>query len=176
MKRTKWVLAVTLAGVLAAAGAALASSRQPGGGAIRVWSPQSSNLRGTIVVTGAIADRGTTLTINQKGKPDPSGDYVTVKLRHGSFEINATALNDKLNHQQPTIEKATCSLYLSGTGPVRVMNGAGAYKGIGGTLTITGMHGEVARQLPGGRCDDAPNAAPEASYTALFGGGKVNFG
>jgi hypothetical protein len=179
------VARVTL-GVVAAASmlipAAVAlGANAPAGGKVNLFvTPTSANgPTGTIIVTGAIGDFGKTLNVNKSGKPDTNGDYVKVTLQQGSFFVNATKLNAKLNHLKPTFNKATCSVAASGTGPVTLFNGAGLYTGISGNVQITVKFAFLGPRYASGprkgQCNGSNNARPLAQYQSITGSGNVSF-
>jgi hypothetical protein len=153
----------------------------PAGGKVNVFVTQSSpnGSKGTIVVTGAIGDYGKTLNVNKSGQPNANGAYVKVTLQQGSFLVNATKLNAKINHLQPTVNKATCSVSASGTGPVSLSNGTGLYAGISGNLKITVTFAFVGPRLSSGphkgQCNESNNAPALAQYQSITGSGTVSF-
>jgi hypothetical protein len=153
----------------------------PAGGKVNVFvTPSSANgPKGTIVVTGAIGDFGKTLNVTKSGKPDANGAYVKITLQQGSFLVNATKLDAKTNHLQPTVNKATCSVSASGTGPVTLSNGAGLYAGISGTLQITVKFAFIGPRFSSGphkgQCNESNNAPALAQYESITGSGTVSF-
>ncbi len=173
MSVRKLVLAVTVtAGVLGVGTTALAASPSKGG-KIRVFVTNTSSTKGRITITGAIGDYGTTVSENANGKVNPNGSFEKVKLRHGGFIVNATALDKKLNHGRPTVNRTNCSLSFSATGPVTVGNGTGAYAGISGKLMITVTFAGVAPKTAKG-CNFNSNKVG-GSYQSIMGSGKVSF-
>lgn len=153
----------------------------PAGGKLSVFvTPLSPNsAKGTIVVTGAIGDYGKTLNVNQSGKADANGAFVKITLQQGSFVVNSTQLNAKLNHLKPTVNTATCSVSATGTGPVTLADGAGLYAGISGTLQITVKFAFVGPRLSTGphkgQCNESNNAPSLAQYQSITGSGTVSF-
>jgi hypothetical protein len=153
----------------------------PAGGKVNVFvTPSSPNgPRDTIVVTGAIGDYGKALSVDKSGKTDTNGDYEKITLQQGSFLVNATKLNAKLNHLKATVNKATCSVSASGTGPVTLSNGAGLYAGISGTLQITVKFAFVGPRFSSGphkgQCNTNNNAPALAQYQSITGSGTVSF-
>jgi hypothetical protein len=132
-----------------------------------------------VVITGAIGDFGTFLTIDKNGKADPSGNYVKITLKQGAFEIDSTMLNAAANKAQPTVTKATCSAYFSVSGPVTLLGGTGMYKGIAGTVKITQTFAIIfPRYTSGankGQCNESANVQPIAQYGSITGAGTVRF-
>jgi hypothetical protein len=152
----------------------------PAGGKVSVYVTQSPNSsKGTIIVTGAIGDYGKTINVDKSGKPNPNGAYVKITLQQGSFLVNATQLNAKLNHLQPTVSTATCSVAASGTGPVSLSDGTGLYTGISGNLQITVKFAFILPRFSSGphkgQCNGSNNARPLAQYQSIAGSGTVSF-
>jgi hypothetical protein len=152
----------------------------PAGGKINVFVTSSPNgPKGTIVITGAIGDYGKTLSVNKNGKTDSKGGYQKITLQQGSFLVDATKLNAKLNHLQPTVNTATCSVSATGTGPVTLSDGAGLYAGISGTLKITVTFAFIGPRLTSGphkgQCNRSNNAPALAQYQSITGSGTVSF-
>jgi hypothetical protein len=152
----------------------------PAGGKVNVFVTQSPNSsKGTIVVTGAIGDYGKTVNVDKSGKPDANGSYVKITLQQGSFLVNSTKLNAKLNHLNPKFNAATCSVAASGTGPVSLSNGTGLYTGISGNLQITVTFAFVGPRFSSGphkgQCNGNNNARPLAQYQSITGSGTVSF-
>ena len=160
-------------GLLAAGSVALAASH-PKGGKVRVFVTNTSPTKGKILITGAIGDYGTTLSEDANGKVDPNGAFEKVKLKHGGFVVNATALNNKLNHAKGTVNKTNCSVVFGGAGPVTLGSGTGAYAGISGKVRITVTFAGIAPKTAKG-CNLAPNAPTHGSYQSITGTGRVSF-
>jgi hypothetical protein len=167
--------ALAIAGVIA--GAATAA---PTGGAIALYASNSNGASQRIVFVGAIGDYGTALNVNKKGKVDPNGNFVKVRLTKGTFEVDSTALNKNLNavHAPQVGSKATCSTMFSGSGPVTFFNGTGLYKGISGTANVTVTFGGVGSRYKSGakkgQCKDGPSN-PRAQFGSVTGQGTVTF-
>lgn len=166
--------------LLIPAAVALGASAAPAGGKINVFVTQSPNAsKGTIVVSGAIGDYGKTLNVDKSGKPNANGAYVKITLQQGSFLVNATKLNAKLNHVQPTINRATCSVQASQTGPVSLSDGSGLYTGISGNLKITVTFAFIGPRFSSGphkgQCNFNNNAPSLAQYQSITGSGTVSF-
>jgi hypothetical protein len=172
---------VVLAAVVSG-GSALASrtADTPTGGAVYFHATGSNGPAGTIIITGAIGDYGKTLSINKNGKTDNNGDFVRITLKHGTFEINATALNANEQHTRALINKTTCSIRFTGTGPVTLFNGTGLYKGITGKVLITVSFGGVGPLYTSGphkgQCNFGRTTPPLAQYASITGPGTVSFG
>lgn len=172
--------AVLLGSVLFLGGGTSAGASPPAGGSVKLFATpeDNSSLHTTVLFTGAIGDYGQALTINKNGTANANGNYVKVTLKHGTFEINSSALNAKANQTQPAVNNTTCSAALSVTGPVSLFNGTGLYAGISGTLNITETFAFITARIPSGtdkgKCNDS--ARPIAPYASITGSGKVKFG
>src|SRR3954463_1831292 len=104
-------------------GSALATSRSGGlsSGKIRIFADASSDgAVSKILITGAIGDYGTATSIDKNGKVDENGNYVKIALNKGTFEIDSTALNAKLNKAPGVFDKTTCSFSFTGSGGVKL--------------------------------------------------------
>jgi hypothetical protein len=177
------VLAVLgLVGVLAGVAGA-AHSMSPAGGVIEVYVTPPPSFNGAvfkIVVIGAIGDYGTATSIDKDGKVDSNGNYVKIRLKKGTFEVNSVALNKKTNSAPPTlVNRTTCSYGFGASGPVTLFNGTGLYAGISGTLRITQTFAAVGPpHMSGpkkGQCNMSNNAQPLAIYGSILGKGTVKF-
>jgi hypothetical protein len=174
-----------IAGTLIVAGAiatpTLAGASTPSGGKISIWA--TANLTGAtskVVVVGAIADYGVGTSVDKNGKVDSNGNYERIVLKKGSFVADATALNQGNNSAPPTINNpSTCSFAFSGSGPVTLSNGKGAYAGITGTLTVTqqfvGIGPRYTSGKKKGQCNQSNNAQPIAGAGSVSGTGTVAF-
>ena len=102
-----------------------------------------------------------------------------VRLKHGTFEINAVALNAKLAKLQPMIDKATCSAEGAGIGSVSLFNGTGLYQGLSGTLNVTATFAFIGPTFKSGRhkgqCNLGNSAQPLDQYAWITGSGTVKF-
>ena len=117
--------------------------------------------------------------MDKDGKTDNNGNFVRITLHQGTFEVDSTALNAKTNHAQPIVNKSTCSIHLTGTGPVTFFNGTGLYKGIKGKALITISYGGVGPRYRSGthkgQCNFDNNTPPVAQYASITGPGTVSF-
>jgi hypothetical protein len=159
---------------LGAGSVALAASSTPQGGNIRVFVTSTSGPKSKILITGAIGDYGTGVSQDANGKVDGNGGFEKVTLKQGSFIVNATALNKKLNSAKPTINRTNCSLAFTGTGSATVGNGTGAYAGITGKITLTVTFAGIAPKTAKG-CNFNANPPAGASYQSITGTGSVSF-
>jgi hypothetical protein len=177
--------AATLCGTLGVGAAAATASPSPRStppthGTVHVWVTPSNGAVEQILFTGVIGDHGTATSIDKDGTVDNNGQYVKIALAHGSFEVNAVALNRKLNKLQPTFDRASCSAWGTGGGNVTLFDGAGAYAGISGTVKITTSFAAILPRFTSGpkkgQCNANANAAPVAQFQgALEGSGDVSF-
>ncbi|HWE80117.1 MAG TPA: hypothetical protein VG265_00575 [Gaiellaceae bacterium] len=172
---------LALAGLAMVAGVGAAGAATPAGGAIRVFATVGDGINGKIVIAGAIGDYGKTFTMDKNGKGDSNGNFVKITLKKGTFVIDSTELNKKTNAARPSIiSNTTCSFAFSGTGPVTLSQGTGAYAGISGTVSITldfGGVGPVYKSGPKkGRCNMSNTAPLVAQSGYILGKGDVRFG
>ena len=94
---------------------ALAGASTPSGGKISLWA--NANLTGAtskVVVVGAVADYGVGTSIDKDGKVDPNGAYERIVLKNGSFEADASVLNQNASSAPPALDNpSTCSFAFS---------------------------------------------------------------
>ncbi|MGH2851900.1 MAG: hypothetical protein ACRDLP_14945 [Solirubrobacteraceae bacterium] len=133
-----------------------------------------------MTVTGAIGDYGRAVSTDANGKPDASGNFDTITLQHGSFELDETALNQHLQTAtKQAVSKATRSGEESGSGTVTVIDGKGAYAQISGTLNITVVEAFVAPRYKSGAhkgtCEFDANVLPLAEYATAHATGVIRF-
>jgi hypothetical protein len=173
----KAVLAAAMLGVLllaTSAAFAATTATPPAGGTVRVFvTPGAAT--GKIVLTGAIGDFGKTVNTNKNGKPDPNGAYVKITLQKGGFEVNAVALNKKLDTLKPKFNATTRSTALVASSPVSLFNGTGLYQGISGKIRIKVAFAIVGPRLSNGKCNPSNNAKPLAQFQSITGVGRVRF-
>jgi hypothetical protein len=181
MKRPRLLVilpAVAVALATSAAVSAFPHASALSGGPIELFATVGNGPSGKIVVAGAIGDWGSTLSIDKSGRPDLNGNFVRVTLQKGTFEIDSTAVNKKMANPRPQIASdVTCSVAASGSGPVKLFNGTGLYKGISGTanvtITFTGVGGRYQSGAKQGQCDRGPT--PLAMLGSVNGRGTVHF-
>jgi hypothetical protein len=172
------VAALVLGGVLE--GVASAASSTTPGGVVHVYVTPNNGASYPIVFVGAIGDHGTATTIDKSGKVNSNGNYVRIRLTKGTFEVNSTVLNKKTNNAPPTVmNTSTCSFAFTGSGPVTLFNGTGAYAGISGTIRITqtfaGIGPLYAKGSKKGECNLSNNSQPVAFWGSITGVGAVKF-
>jgi hypothetical protein len=179
------VLAIPAAGIVigavAIANPTLVGASAPSGGKISIWA--TANLTGAtskIVVVGAIADSGVATSVDKNGKVDPNGSYERIVLKKGSFEADATVLNQSASSGQPSLDDvSTCSFAFSTSGPITLSNGKGAYTGISGTLNVTEQFVGIGPRYKTGKnkgaCNQSNNSRPTAGAGAIGGSGTIAF-
>ena len=151
----------------------------PAGGAIYIHATRNDGPIGSIVVTGAIGDYGKTLSIDRNGKANENGNYAMITLTHGTFEVDATALNAKMGQAQSFVNRPTCSFRYSASAPVTLFNGTGLYGGLRGKALITLVFGGVGSAYKSGpnkgQCNQNNDSPLAAQYVAYEGPGTVSF-
>jgi hypothetical protein len=151
-----------------------ASAGQPGG-TIQIWSAQNGTATSPIVFTGAIGDYGTATSEDKDGKVDQNGNYEKISLQQGKFTVNAVGLDKILSKAKPQTSKTNCGAVFTGSGPVTLSGGTGAYAGIKGTITARLTFVTISPTLANGKCDMSQNANPAAAYGTITGSGNVSF-
>lgn len=107
-----------------------------------LWSVNSDGPDFQSILTGAVGDHGSGVTVHPDGSVDPDhSSELELKLSHGSFRLSIAALDAafvKAVGQWP-YNKQTCSIHgaVTGTAPVVAGSGTGAYRGITGGFTLT---------------------------------------
>jgi hypothetical protein len=137
---------LTIATVAFWAGLAMAA-RTPSASKIHLYETDTAlaGNRGTVIITGAIADHGK----DHHGVAG-GGAINRFVLSKGSFELNLRTLEQKLNF--PTNPK-TCAGGGSATAPATIVKGSGtgAYRGIRGTLKTTAILAWIYPRLANGK-------------------------
>jgi hypothetical protein len=184
-RRPKIVVVAALSTALLGGGVAVAAqsaghaNSATKGGKIGIFVTPGKGAVDKILVAGAIGDFGKAISIDKNGKVDGNGNYVNIKLQKGTFEVNAVKFNQAVNNAKPTINKATCSFFASGSHSVSLFNGTGAYAGISGAPKITGSFAFLAPRVKSGKhkgaCNLSNNAKPLSQYSSIQGGGAVSF-
>jgi hypothetical protein len=133
----------------------------------------------TVIATGTIGDYGKAVSVHPDGTVDPEHDSeLSLQLSHGTFRLNVAAL-DKAFTQAfardfPT-NAATCSGSFAVTQQVPVIagSGTGAYKGVGGSFTLTVTLDEVDKTSAAQPCN---GTAPFLSQAIVVSGpGTITF-
>jgi hypothetical protein len=159
--------------------AALPSGAAPAGGPVQVWgTPSPNGGGGSVIFTGAVADRGKAVSATATGKPQKKGTYKLLVMTKGSILVNTTQLNNDANNSniQPNpFNTTTCSGVFSVTAPVPVVSGTKLYAGINGSVNLTLTFAFVI-PLQSGKCNTSNNGpAPSIQYGSITGTGTVNF-
>jgi hypothetical protein len=132
-----------------AAGSTSETKTSASGGMVHLigYSKNSDGPGFTVILTGAIGDYGSAMTVHPDGSIDPEHtSELRLGLKHGSFRLNIVNLHKKLgsvtSHYQTT---PTCSFYASVTAatPVVAGSGTGSYRGISGSVNMTVTIDEV---------------------------------
>lgn len=173
--------AIAAVGISAIAAPTLAGASSPSGGKVALWA--DANLTGAtskIVMVGAIADSGVGTSIDKNGKVDPNGSYERIVFKKGSFEADATGLDQNASSEPPTLNNvSTCSFAFSASGPITLSNGKGAYAGISGTLNVTEQFVGIGPRYKTGKnkgaCNQSDSARPIVGAGAISGTGTVAF-
>ena len=150
------------------------------GGAVQVFiTPSLTGHGGTILLTGAIGDHGTSVKVNAAGQPDQSGADSLAKLKYGSLLLNTAPLRTKIQRgmEQARPDLASCSLHGSTSATVPILSGTGRYKGASGHVRVTFTFAEVGGRFGSGpkkgKCNLA--AGPIAQWASIVGTGSVSF-
>lgn len=176
------VMAAAAAACALGATAAVAASSPPAGGPIRVFGTSSGlGGGGTVLVTGAVGDHGTSRSVNKSGKPAANGHYVKLSLTQGTILLNKTKLDASINRAfgAAKVNPATCSLSVVASGTLPIVSGTGHYAGVAGTVRITiGVGFILPRYTSGaraGQCNESNSAQPTASLQIVEGAGTARF-
>jgi hypothetical protein len=139
---------------------------------------------GTVLLTGAIADAGSSQSIDANGTVDPNNATdVNVALVHGSFRLNTQALNKTINKafNNLRLNASTCSGYIAASGPATIVSGSGtgAYKGISGSISLNFTYAFIdSKNASGkqkGQCNQSSNAPYLEVEQIVTGSGTVSF-
>jgi len=153
------VVVVVLVGTAAGIASAAARPTSRTSGEEQYWVSGFNRLTGnptTFVATGLFTDAGTT-----------GSNKVT--LSKGSFIVNNSKLTGK-----SSISKKTCFFIDTFGGSIGLQGGTGAYKGISGTLSLSGKVYGVWPRLKSGACDEASNAHSLELVGEFSGSGTVS--
>jgi hypothetical protein len=157
-----------------ASGSVAAAAPTTDGGTIHLFvTPGQHQGEGTILIAGAIGDYGRTTGLNKKG-------IGTAVLRKGTFKVDLSIVNKRSNSAAPTlVDKATCSFIFTVSGPVKIMDGTGLYKGISGTVGITETFAGIGPLYKSGakkgQCNTSNSANPLAQWGEVTGSGTVSY-
>jgi hypothetical protein len=180
MRIHKKTIGVAGALVCLAGGASVAlaagSSKTPAGGSIQLFvQPGQGQGSGKVVFTGAVGDYGTSSPTTSSGDKD----YGTATLKKGTIKIDLTAITQKVDKANPTIDNATCSGSLTETAASPIVSGTGLYAGIHGTVQITESFGFIGSTYTSGakkgQCNQSSSAPTLAEMGIVYGSGSVSF-
>ncbi|HEX6448241.1 MAG TPA: hypothetical protein VF060_02140 [Trebonia sp.] len=124
---------------------------------LTVWSVNSDGPRFRAILTGAVGDYGTGVTVLPNGTVDPGHtSELELNLSLGSFRLSIARLDSEFVRDVANIwpyDRASCSVHgtVSGEVPVVAGSGTGGYRGIAGTFTVSITLDEVDRSAP--HCD-----------------------
>jgi hypothetical protein len=186
------VLAVAvLGGVLVTGACASAAAKPQAAGASSTSAPAIAPAAGTAnimiysvntdaalfqaIVSGVIGDYGSAVGTHPDGNVGPSNNSVMeLQLSQGSFALSATGLNEafvKVTSHEP-IYPPTCTdmISVTATTPIVTGSGAGAYRGIRGSFSVTLTLNEVEARP----CQPSPGAF-RAQLITITGSGTVSF-
>ena len=132
-----------------------------------------------VIVTGAIGDYGEAVSVHPDGTVDPEHDsQLSLRLSHGTLRLDTASLDKAfiaaIVHDFPT-DAATCSGSVEVTQQVSIVpgSGTGAYKGVGGSFTLTATLDEVDKAAAAQPCDGS--AAFLSQAIVITGRGSVTF-
>lgn len=163
------------AGTPAAHGPARPSA---GGGHVFFTAYQNDDLPGaTVVLSGAIGDFGTAVSVLPNGTVDPEhSSQLRLALTQGSFRIVIGPLHQELENalSHAPYNLRTCSGHgaVTGAAPIVAGSGTGAYKGITGSFTLAITVNEVDAK-PG--CQPFSGTALLAQSIVIAGSGNASF-
>ncbi len=178
------IAGLALAGALAVTGAVIGvgtagATASETTGTVHVWVTQGKGAVSQILLTGAIAEHGTSTAIDKDGKVNENGEYARIKLPQGSFEVNAAQFDQQFAKLQPTIDKATCSAWDTVSADVTLFDGTGSYAGISGTVRVTTSDAYIepryATGAKKGQCNFNVNKPLAYFYGPITGSGVVSF-
>jgi hypothetical protein len=168
---------IAIASLVLLVGAAVADAAGPPAkaGSILIFvTPSEANGDGSIIITGATGDYGKTTSPNKQG-------IARAFLKQGSFEVNLSVLDKRGNNASPALaDHSSCSAVFKVSGPVTILDGTGAYKGISGHATINETVAMIGPRFAAGAekglCNMTNSANPLAQWGAVTGSGTVSFG
>jgi hypothetical protein len=148
----------------------------PGGTAyIADYSADSDGPTSRVILTGAIGDFGTAVSVHQNGTVDPGhASDLRLRLTHGSFRLAIADLSQKITSafRHWPGDARTCSgdLRVTAVTPIVAGSGTGGYQGISGTFKVTATIDEVDRKPA---CDGTGRFL--AQLIVIAGSGTVSF-
>lgn len=139
----------------AAAGAKPAAAGLHGAVNLTIWSIDSDGPDFQVILSGVIGDYGPAVTVLPDGKVDPEHtSEMALDLRRGTFRLYIDGIASKLRAQSThePVYGVTCSDYfhVTATVPIVAGSGTGAYRGIGGSFSVTLTGNEDQKTTPCG--------------------------
>jgi hypothetical protein len=139
---------------------------------VTIWSTDSDGPDFQAILSGAIGDYGPAVTVLPDGKTDPEHtSEMELELRHGTFRLYIEGITGKFRAQtahEPAYG-TTCSDYFHVTASVPIVagSGTGAYRGLGGSFSLT---------LTGNEDQKTPPCEPgfASQILVLIGSGTVS--
>jgi hypothetical protein len=173
--RSKIAFTLLIAATAAAAlGGCMASAaaHQPAqvrSGTEQIWvsdfSPATLAAPTEVVATGLFTDAG---HVTGKG-PIDKGAIFDIRLSRGVIVANKW----HKAHLHYHLDTSTCLVTLSATGSLSLVSGTGAYKGVSGSLAISGHEYAVLPRLRNGTCNQSASTALLGAAGMIAGTGKV---
>lgn len=180
-RRTGAIVGATLVacGMLGSVGATTAGASASGTVKVFVTPNQITSAKhpGKVLLTGAIGDYGTVVSVNAAGKPTRKATYRLLKLHDGTIVVNIATFQHTLDEAftgPTTLNKTTCSLAASASGAITIVRGTGSYAGITGSFTMTADVAGIAPRTKSGSCTLKTTSEPLATFTMITGTGSVN--
>jgi hypothetical protein len=168
--------AMVVASCTSAASQATTTARTAGPHPARlvVWSVNSDGPYFRAILTGAVGDYGPGKTVHPDGTVDPEHtSELELDLSRGSFRLSIAKIDAEFarDFTRFPYDRATCSVHgtVSGTAPVVVGSGTGAYRGIAGTFALVLSADEVDVRQAG--CDGMSSFA--AQLLLMEGTGSI---
>jgi hypothetical protein len=145
-------LAITSCASATASATRPASETAAGGGTstahLMVYSINSDGPDFRAILTGAVGDFGSAVTVHPDGSVDPDHtSEIELQLTHGSFRLSIASLDAKIvtayRHWPSNVSTCSSSISVTAAVPVVAGSGTGSYRGIRGSFTVTGTIDEV---------------------------------
>jgi hypothetical protein len=171
-----WASAATEAPAATGAPVAARAAAAAGGTAnIMIYGVNTDGAYFHTIVSGVIGDYGPAVTIYPDGQVDPAhNSEMELRLTHGSFRLSIAALDKafvKATSREPIYPKTCTDLVsVTGTAPIVVGSGTGAYRGIRGSFPVTITLNEVEARP----CQPSPGAF-RAQLITVAGSGTISF-
>jgi hypothetical protein len=174
--RTPTAAPTPLATSPAARSARSAGTTATGGTAyIADYSANSDGPTSRVILTGAIGDFGTAVSVHANGAIDPGhSSDLRLRLTHGSFRLAIADLGRNIarafRHWPGDARTCSGDLRVTAATPIIAGSGTGAYRGISGTFKVTATIDEVDMKPA---CDGTGKFL--AQLIIIAGSGTVSF-